>query len=263
MPDLHAPAGGGDSDSLDYFDRLLARHTPVRAASAPADSVRARPRLPGPFERAEAVWSEEAEETVAAQPLRPAADVRPGAGVVRHEREIRTTERETVLRTEPAAPAPEPDRPAPAAALLRPAAPAGPALRPPASPARTGGARTGELATGAERPATDAAPAAIPPPGTGAAAVSAAPSPRPGAADTALARTAARVAGRRGARAAAERTVHVQIGRLEVSAAGAGGGRPAEGRRDEGRRAPAVSLADYLARAGQDGDRGGSRDGGR
>ncbi|MFB7635756.1 hypothetical protein ACFC0M_33050, partial [Streptomyces sp. NPDC056149] len=53
-------------------------------------------------------------------------------------------------------------------------------------------------------------------------------------------------AGRRAARGPAERVVHVQIGRLEVSAGAerpAAGGRPA---RPE-RRAPALSLGDYLA----------------
>lgn len=37
----------------DYFDRLLARYTPVPAAGAGA--ARVRPRLPGPFERVEAL----------------------------------------------------------------------------------------------------------------------------------------------------------------------------------------------------------------
>lgn len=38
----------------DYFDRLLARYTPVPAAGGAA---RVRPRLPGPFERVEALRS--------------------------------------------------------------------------------------------------------------------------------------------------------------------------------------------------------------
>jgi len=37
-------------DFPDFFDRLLARHTAPRPAA-----VRVRPRLPGPFERVEAV----------------------------------------------------------------------------------------------------------------------------------------------------------------------------------------------------------------
>ncbi|MFE5690103.1 hypothetical protein ACFQ7Y_44270, partial [Streptomyces sp. NPDC056512] len=45
MSDSEAPGG-----SPDFLDRLLARHTAPRPAAA-----RVRPRLPGPFERVEAV----------------------------------------------------------------------------------------------------------------------------------------------------------------------------------------------------------------
>ncbi|MGW7694044.1 hypothetical protein ACWGMA_35165, partial [Streptomyces asiaticus] len=80
-------------------------------------------------------------------------------------------------------------------------------------------------------------------------AVAAAPLP-PRAADAALGREAARLpAGRRRARSA-QRTVHVQIGRLEVTAAAPpGADRPTGARAGTaGRRAPALSLEDYLAR---------------
>jgi hypothetical protein len=74
---------------------------------------------------------------------------------------------------------------------------------------------------------------------------------RPSAADTAAARDAVRqAAGRRPARGA-EQVVQVQIGRLEVTAAGAppGGGsrRPA----GTGRPAAALSLAEYLERGSE------------
>ncbi|MFI0487126.1 hypothetical protein [Actinomadura sp. 9N215] len=77
---------------------------------------------------------------------------------------------------------------------------------------------------------------------------SAAPSARPRTADTAMARRAATraPAGRRTPRPA-EPTVHVKIGRLEVRAMGAAAGGPGATRPERGgRRAPTVSLADYL-----------------
>ncbi|MGW3723516.1 hypothetical protein ACWD8L_42010, partial [Streptomyces sp. NPDC005133] len=73
---------------------------------------------------------------------------------------------------------------------------------------------------------------------------------RPRGADTAAARGAAlNGVGRRPPRPA-ERVVHVQIGRLEVSAAPPpGASRPAGGHPDHtGRRAPALTLDDYLSR---------------
>ncbi|MDX2731877.1 hypothetical protein PV683_16725, partial [Streptomyces sp. AK08-01B] len=74
---------------------------------------------------------------------------------------------------------------------------------------------------------------------------------RPRGADTAAARGAAPSGiGRRPPRPA-ERVVHVQIGRLEVSAAPPpGASRPAGGGHPDrtGRRAPALTLDDYLSR---------------
>ncbi|MFC7310396.1 hypothetical protein ACFQVC_40070, partial [Streptomyces monticola] len=90
--------------------------------------------------------------------------------------------------------------------------------------------------------------AATPGPPAVAAASAAVSAPlRPSAADTAAAREAARQStGRRGGKPA-EQVVQVQIGRLEVTAAGAA---PTTGRRPDapGRRGATVNLADYLAR---------------
>ncbi|MEV6944110.1 hypothetical protein AB0N07_19310, partial [Streptomyces sp. NPDC051172] len=115
----------------DFFDRLLARHTAPRPAA-----VRVRPRLPGPFERVEAVraaapapdedtllWPATTSAAVA-----PPDEPRPSAVRTRTH-----TERErTVVRTErePAEPAPRPSAPVRAEApLLRPVAPVAPGLR--------------------------------------------------------------------------------------------------------------------------------------
>ncbi|GGJ08320.1 hypothetical protein [Streptomyces brasiliensis] len=230
----------------DFLDRLIARHTAARP-----DAVRVRPRLPGPFERAEAVRSRTPETdtdpltwptvTPTAVPEREAP--RPPAADVR-----RHTERErTVVRTERAQTEPPP-RPAPppqaAPPLLRPVAPLAPGPRP--AP-RTGSRTAGQGRSG---PDADRTAAAVPiPPGTAAAPPTVASAALPSAADTAAAREAVRqTAARRPARTP-EQVVQVQIGRLEVTA-GQGpsrnGTRPPT-RTDE-RPEAALSLADYLAR---------------
>ncbi|MFJ2200136.1 hypothetical protein [Streptomyces violaceusniger] len=240
----------------DFFDRLLARHAPVPAPGPAAgggagDSpVRARPRLPGPYERIEALGGEQPlpEEPAPARVAPPPAAHR-HQEVVRHEREVRT-DRHTVVRAE-RTPYEDVERyaesPAPAPLLLpstqitvrpQPAAPDAPATR------------RGDTAS----PAPGGAPAAAgprpgPPSGGGWPAVAAAPLP-PRAADAAMGRDAARLpAGRRRGRTA-QRTVHVQIGRLEVTAAAPPGADRAAAARPgpTGRRAPALSLDDYLAR---------------
>ncbi|MEK8145418.1 hypothetical protein NKH18_40790 [Streptomyces sp. M10(2022)] len=61
----------------DYFDRLLARYTPVTAATGDTGvrvRVRVRPRLAGPFERAEAL------RHVPPEPDEPAALIPPRPG---------------------------------------------------------------------------------------------------------------------------------------------------------------------------------------
>ncbi|MGW1375377.1 hypothetical protein ACWD6P_14025 [Streptomyces sp. NPDC002446] len=265
-------------DLADYFDRLLARHAPATprdpfagvpggrtdgagghgdgAGAGGARRTLVRPRLPGPFERVEALGGGPAgpDEPAALYPQGPRTSPS-GAGPeaqIRYEREIRTTtERHTTVLGN-AAP-----REAfglveaevrPAGPLLRPAAAPGPGPRGSASPdavparrradARAGDGNPGPASPGPVRPGGDLAPAA------------AAGALRPRAGDVpAAARPAARAAAaaRRGQRGA-ERVVHVQIGRLEVSAAGterpAAEGRPARAQR----RAPSLSLADYLAR---------------
>ncbi|UJB43553.1 hypothetical protein [Streptomyces sp. A1-5] len=266
MPEMpeRTPAASGD-----YLGRLLARYAPAPpadpfgppdGADAPGRRTRVRPRLPGPFERVEALRGPAAVEPDddGRSAPRPSGWPAPSPGVAeppRAERwsEIRTRhERETVLRTE-AAPVADPDRaaadrgPGPAP-LLRPTATAVPGpraaaegVRPRGRSTAPGGERTAagrgappggpeaaEPATGVLRPRTDAVPAPRRP----------AP-PRAGSAG-----------GRRGPRGPAERVVHVQIGRLEVSTAGAADSRrPAADARPARpeRRAPALSLADYLA----------------
>ncbi|MER6996221.1 hypothetical protein [Streptomyces sp. NPDC000410] len=236
----------------DHFDRLLARYA-APADAAPAPTVRrVRPRLPGPFERIEAL------RTAAPEPDEPAALVPtatrgPASGpaeLVRHEREVRT-DRHTVVRTDAAARPGEPERPAPpavAAPLLRPAAHA--AARPPHPVAAFDSPRT---AAGPASPAVGdvprQGPGDAPPRATGQASPGQAAGPvRPRGADTTPARGAARGGLGRRAPRPAERVVHVQIGRLEVSAAPP----PGAGRTDRPdrtvRRAPALTLDDYLAR---------------
>ncbi|MFF0623144.1 hypothetical protein [Streptomyces sp. NPDC004296] len=267
MPEMpeRTPAASGD-----YLGRLLARHAPAPPADpfgapggtdAAARRTLVRPRLPGPFERVEAVRGAAAGDPDDEGSLYPRASGWPApapfAGAPpRAERrtEIRTRhERETVIR--PAA-APEAGRgaadpwPGPATApLLRPAATAVPGAR---TAAGDGMAPRGR--SGADGTEAAAGPGAAPR-GTAAVGPAAAGVLRPRA-DTGPAprgpapARAASATGRRGPRGPAERVVHVQIGRLEVSATGAAGGeRPAAGARPARpeRRAPAVNLADYLA----------------
>ncbi|MFI1393597.1 hypothetical protein [Streptomyces sp. NPDC020681] len=231
----------------DYFDRLLARYTPVPAAGG--GGARVRPRMPGPFERIEALRTapQEPDEPAALIPSAPGPAFGP-AELIRHEREVRT-DRHTVVRTEAARPDENAGRTgaevaAPPEPLLRPAAPAAPRPRPAADvprSARRGGATVDSVEP--RTPAGSAPTAAAPPP------VAAAPRPRSSEA-TATARAAAlNGVGRRAPRPA-ERVVHVQIGRLEVTAAPSpGASRTAGGRPDTtARRAPALTLDDYLSR---------------
>ncbi|MCN9242573.1 hypothetical protein NGF19_17510 [Streptomyces sp. RY43-2] len=243
------PSSRAPAPEPDFLDRLLARH----AAAAP-DTARLRPRLPGPFERVEAVRARAPEPDVpdaaagtpATFAVLPDRDgPRPPAEIRRH-----TEHQRTVVHTEPPFAATESVRPAPAATLpeaplLRPAAPfaAGPLPVSRATPRDTG--RSGPDA-GADRVAAsaptplgaDAAPAAV---------VSTAPHPSP--ADTTAARAAAaRQASARRPGRTPEQVVHVQIGRLEVttrqksSVAG-------QVRQDVAQRPGAtLGLAEYLAR---------------
>ncbi|WP_246113828.1 hypothetical protein, partial [Streptomyces montanus] len=216
------PVEDRPSRAPDFFDRLLARHTP--AAAPRSGVVRVRPRLAGPFERVEAVRSGPPEPD-ATEPLWPSSAPSPApdgdpAPSAAHEVRFRTEHERTVVRTE-RAPSGETEpwpaeRAVPDAPLLRPAIPVTPSPRPVPDTTRRTAVR-GD----AERPSDQRATPVPTPPGTDAAsraAVSAAL--RPSAADTAAARDAVRqAAGRRSARGA-EQVVQVQIGRLEVTAAG-------------------------------------------
>lgn len=241
----------------DYFDRLLTRHVPVvpGAGAAPGGGpdtpVRVRPRLPEPYERVEALRAEPRGAEEAGLLLRPAprpAVRREERTAVRHEREIRTEHR-TVVRTEPA-PHGDRERPPESARPARPPRTTGRTAAPPrpgTEPTPRRGGRTVPA-----RAAQDVPPAAAPAPArrnTGPDLAPAGTVPlRPSAADA----SAARAAGGRRRPRTAERTVHVRIGRLEVSAAPPAAGPTGAGRPQRpARPAPALSLADYLAGSGR------------
>ncbi|WP_394437035.1 hypothetical protein [Streptomyces sp. SGAir0957] len=250
----------------DYFDRLLARGAPRPPTSGDGapDVVSVRPRLPGPFERIEALGSR--------RPFPPgdegADDRRPpvSAGPAVPER-IRPQDPTPVRPSaRPAAETPTGAR----AAAVRPGPPAAPApllVPPPLSPAAPA------RAAGPE-PVRLRGPVASRPGATGREVSrergeGGAPAPRPAAAQARPASAQTRPAtptgaggGRTARRAAREsrggpppqRTVHVTIGRLEVKAAG----RPARdpgrdrtaGRGPSARPTPAMSLDTYLSRSG-------------
>ncbi|MPY61266.1 hypothetical protein FNH08_30225, partial [Streptomyces spongiae] len=133
------PAG---SPEPDFLDRLIARHT-APAATPRAGVMRVRPRLPGPFERVEAVRAGTPDPD-GPEPLWPSATPtavptpevpRPAVPGTR----VRTERERTVVRTEqaPADTQVRPARPAaPETPLLRPATPVAPGPRPVADPAR-------------------------------------------------------------------------------------------------------------------------------
>ncbi|MBQ0986084.1 hypothetical protein KBZ10_16500 [Streptomyces sp. F63] len=238
----------------DHFDRLLARHTPVRAVAGAAAPARVRPRLPGPFERVESLRAADPGPEEGGPLSAPAAPAARGpVEMVRREREVRT-DRHTVVRSSEV-PRGEPVPPVtarPAAPLLRPAAPVPPGPRPAGRETPRRERRGSAPAPAAGGPGPTVAAAAPHPPGVVAAPPAAVP-PRPREADAAAAREAARSgAGRRRGRGA-EQVVHVEIGRLEVSAAGAArpGERAGGGSGRTGRPAPALSLDDYLTRGGR------------
>ncbi|MFF3785798.1 hypothetical protein [Streptomyces sp. NPDC001933] len=238
-----------DSGAPDHFDRLLARHS--GGAVPRAGVTRVRPRLAGPFERVEAVRATGLPEPDGTDPLWPTHSqqiVQQGESS-RETREVRYhSERDrTVVRSE--------TPPAPARLTPRtptPAPPEVPLLRPAAAPVPRALPETSRRAAARERtpgtPPRSAVSAPVPPGADIAAAAVPAPL-RPSAMDTAAARDAVRQSpGRRGARGG-EQVVHVQIGRLEVTAAGA----PSPDTRRAGTSAPVrqgatVSLQDYLAR---------------
>lgn len=240
----------GDPATPDFLDRLLARHAP--AAAPRPDVARVTPRLPGPFERVEAVRGRDADQD-GREPLwpvtAPPAERREDADTPT-AREVPRTERERTVVRPARGPVPDPSvsrpavPPAPEPPLLRPVTPLTPGPRPlPDAGRRTAG-------RGRDAPAP--VPSAMPVPGpTGprpAPRATGPATPRPSAADTAAARDAVRQASARRTGRGAEQVVQVQIGRLEVTAAGpaAVAGRPRA--REAERPQASVSLADYLAR---------------
>ncbi|MFJ2211167.1 hypothetical protein ACIQVO_06120 [Streptomyces sp. NPDC101062] len=250
----------------DYFDRLLARYTPVPAADGSGDSgdaggpdpqvTRVRPRLPGPFERVEALRTAPQEPDAPAS-LVPSAP-HPAWGApesIRHEREIRT-DRQTVVRTEAARPGDRTERTTTTTDPFRVEETARPSARPsPAPGVRRGAADGSRSARRSASAEADTSPVprggpVTPSPGAPVAPRGATRSPRPRDTDTTAARGAAQSGVGRRAPRPAERVVHVQIGRLEVSAAPPPGTQRAEADRPgpAGRRAPVLNLDDYLAR---------------
>ncbi|WIX99165.1 hypothetical protein QRX60_34655 [Amycolatopsis mongoliensis] len=212
----------------DFFARLVAR-----SAGRPGPLPRVQPRLPHPYERpvapepepADAVPSVPAAPRVAPdRPPEPPEIQRHHSETVRLDHEVRHTTtverslttvdssvREVLERIE-AAPAPS----------LVPAVPSGP----PGDPGPPGADGT---------PGTPGTPGAV---------------ARMAEAVAVVAQPERLPAAPRRSRREPDRVVHVSIGRLEVKAAGAAPS-PAAARRPAGRRAaPAVPLADYLAREG-------------
>ena len=235
----------------DFLDRLIARHAPAAAGPRPG-VVRVRPRLPGPFERVEAVRATAPEPDDGSDLLWPSttpSDVRqeaaprPAAPAAR----LQTERERTVVRTEhvPADPAPQPaPRALPEAPLLRPVAPVATGPRPTPDAAHRAAGR-GRTEQGSPQTA-----ASVPiPPGTDAASPAAVSAPlRPSAADTAAARDAVRQAAARRPGKAPEQVVQVQIGRLEVTAGPAPSGGSRQRTPATGRAGATLSLAEYLAR---------------
>ncbi|MEU9056941.1 hypothetical protein AB0D37_42310, partial [Streptomyces sp. NPDC048384] len=162
----------------DFLDRLIARHAPAAVGPRPG-VVRVRPRLPGPFERVEAVRATAPEPDDGSDLLWPATTpsaVRPGdrPSPATPAARLHTERERTVVRTEraPADPAPLPaPRALPEVPLLRPVAPVAPGPRPaPDAVQRAAGRVRPER--GASRTAGGgggaAPPPAPPPPGGGA-----------------------------------------------------------------------------------------------
>ncbi|MFD0513606.1 hypothetical protein ACFQ0Q_31450 [Streptomyces aureus] len=236
MSDSEAPEG-----SPDFLDRLLARHTAPRPAAA-----RVRPRLPGPFERVEAVraaapapgedallWPAATPPTVALPECRRRrlwrrGRTRNGRGPS-YTRSGRLSRRGRV----------RPLRPAPRRRCRVPPSPS--RRRCDRCPTPGGVRRCARSGTGTDRGVR------APPPGRDAAPHAGPAALPPSAAGPAATRDAVRQAAARRPARATEQVVQVQIGRLEVTAGEApGAGRPRTPA--AGRARAALSLTEYLAR---------------
>ncbi|MEJ8668236.1 hypothetical protein WKI71_05735 [Streptomyces sp. MS1.AVA.1] len=214
--------------------------------------MRVRPRLPGPFERVEAVRATAPEPDDGSDLLWPATTpsaVRPGTGRPRRRPPRGCTRNGSGRSYAPNAPRPTRHRDPPrelcprrrCCVPSRRSRPAPGPRRTPFSGRRAVGARSGAH-PGPRRPCPSPGHGRrIPTAGTGAL--------RPSAADTAAARDAVRQAAARRPSRAPEQVVQVQIGRLEVTA----GQSPSQGTRQRTpssteRPGATLSLADYLAR---------------
>ncbi|SFS96566.1 hypothetical protein [Saccharopolyspora flava] len=209
----------------DHFDRLLSA----------APRTRLRPRLPGPFERVESLPVPVGTEPDPLAPPSPAPATAPPAEVRRVEREVRSHERITFVRTEH----PPPDPVRPAQPVLQGEVPE-PAASPPPPPRVPAPERTTIVVPQRDRPVAPERPRPV-----GVLRVAAAPVPsdQPRTRVVTAARAAA-AAPRARAPQPAPPEVRVEIGRLEVTSA-----RPPEPARPAApqRREPAVNLADYLS----------------
>jgi hypothetical protein len=243
----------------DFFDRLVGRGAPDAGGPGPGGPPRVRPRLPGPFERMDALGGDTGirtvhEERTAAPPVTgPAGPVPPPAPTPIGDRRTARPATPGELRL-PAAVreqlydsrlAPR----APAASLLMP--PAAPAVRPAERPGPRTAAPRDDRGPGPAGPANRQAPApAAALPAAPARPVPAGPGPRPAAGRRSPAGNADPAGSRGGGQRPPERVVHVSIGRLEVKAAGpAARAQDRPGRTDRPRRpAPVLGLSEYLSR---------------
>ncbi|MCX2731954.1 hypothetical protein OOZ19_17060 [Saccharopolyspora sp. NFXS83] len=214
----------------DFFDRLAARHDPVDGP------VRLRPRLPGPFERVDSLPAASSDSEAPAARTPSPSPVRERE-VRRLEREVRTTDRITLVRTE-ASPV---ERPRPAETPVRQEEPeSGPRPVVPARATQPEQPRGVQAASGEPEPAAPvperggALRAAVLPP---------APAESPRTRITAAASAPRTAPARSRASEPADPAVRVEIGRLQVSAAPPQ--RPPH-RPRPARREPAVNLDDYL-----------------
>lgn len=211
----------------DYFDRLLARQ----------GGGDVRPRLPGPFERAEPSWTETVADPQVAPVLRvvrePAAAPAPPPIRVERHTEVRVepltpvVHQQLVTHTVVSPPA-RPDQAVPVQQTTSPAAADVRLPSPRAAPTVVDGADATNLISTPSRPVSVARPR-----------------PRREQRVTTQRGSPNLPATRRRPQPPAEPAVSIRIGRLEVRTAG--DGKPAPRSPRPGRPAPAVSLIDYLS----------------
>ena len=226
----------------DFFDRLVACSVP---GAEPPDLVRARPRLPGPFERPAPAAAEpelEPDQGLGPAPasLPPVVGAPPPAAAALVEQSAFTRLVPQAYRAGP----PPPGVPAAPVGLLVPPAPP-PRPSDPDGPRRDRGDAPASAAP-PRLPADQPLPRLVPPPSPGplvSAAAMAAPGPAPAPTEIRVV-PVPQPTGRREPRPP-ERTVQVRIGRIEVVAPQPEPPRSRPGRAE--RRPPLLTLDRYLA----------------